>query len=67
MYEYALAPVRPRRKRKDFEFLVLSLSAASGMEAYIALKDVCRVEDAMADRIAASNIDAILDKLLPPS
>jgi hypothetical protein len=37
------------------------------METYLALKDVCRVDDAMADRIAASNIEAILDKLLPPS
>jgi AcrR family transcriptional regulator len=67
MYEYALAPVRSRMKRKDFEFLLLSLSAASGMEVYLALKDVCRVDDALADRIAASNIEAILDKLLPPS
>jgi hypothetical protein len=67
MYEYALAPMRPQMKRRDFEFLILSLSAASGIESYLALKDVCRVDDAMADRIAASNIEAILDKLLPAS
>jgi len=65
MYEHALAPVRSQMSRKAFEFLVLSLSAASGMESYLALKDVCRVDDSMADRIAASNIEAILDKLLP--
>lgn len=65
MYEHALAPVRASMPRKDFEFLILSLSAASGMESYLALKDVCRVDDAMADRIAASNIEAILDKFLP--
>lgn len=65
MYEHALAPVRHRMKRRDFEFLVLSLSAASGMESYLALKDVCRVDDATADRIAASNVEAILDRLLP--
>jgi len=65
MYEHALAPVRSRMKRRDFEFLVLSLSAASGMESYLALKDVCRVDDAMADRIGASTIEAILDRLLP--
>ncbi|MBJ6125560.1 TetR/AcrR family transcriptional regulator [Microvirga splendida] len=64
MYEHALAPVRSRLSRKQFQFLVLSLSAASGMESYLALKDVCRVDDAMADRIAASNIEAILDRLL---
>ena len=65
MYEYALAPVRTQMKRTEFEFLVLSLSAASGVESYLALKDVCRVDDALAQKIAASNIDAILDKLLP--
>ncbi|WP_155888894.1 TetR/AcrR family transcriptional regulator [Inquilinus limosus] len=65
MYEHALAPVRSRMTPHDFDFLVKSLSAASGMEAYIALKDVCRVNDAMADAILASNISAILDRLLP--
>jgi hypothetical protein len=65
MYEHALAPVRQRMSGPDFRFLVLSLSAASGLESYLALKDVCHVDDAMADRIASSNIDAILDKFLP--
>lgn len=65
MYQHALAPVRAQMSAGDFNFLVLSLSAASGLESYLALKDVCRVDDAMADKIGASNIDAILDKLLP--
>lgn len=65
MYEHALAPLRSSMSEPEFQFLVLSLSAASGVEVYLALKDVCRVDDAMADRIATSNIDAILDKLLP--
>lgn len=65
MYEHALAPVRARMPEDAFRFLVLSLSAASGTETFLALKDVCRVDDALADRIAASNIDAILDRLLP--
>lgn len=65
MYEFALSPVRSCMTPRDFDFLVLSLSAASGMESYLALKDVCRVDDVMADRIAASNIGAILDRLLP--
>jgi AcrR family transcriptional regulator len=67
MYEFALEPVRSHMKRKEFEFLVLSLSAASGIESYLALKDVCRVDDRLADKIAASNIEAILDRLLPPA
>lgn len=65
MYEHALAPVRSHMSRKAFNFLILSLSAASGMESYLALKDVCRVDDVLAGKIAASNIEAILDKLLP--
>ena len=65
MYEHALLPVKSQMARSDFEFLVHSLSAVSGMEAYIALKDVCRLDDAMADKIAVSNIEAILDRLLP--
>jgi AcrR family transcriptional regulator len=65
MYEHALAPVRAQMKPREFEFLVVSLSAASGMESYLALKDVCRVDDDMADRVAASTIEAILDRLLP--
>jgi AcrR family transcriptional regulator len=66
MYEHALAPMRSSLTEEAFQFLVLSLSAASGLEAYLALKDVCRIEDdALAERIAASNIDAILDKFLP--
>jgi AcrR family transcriptional regulator len=65
MYEHALAPIRTSMTEAEFDFLVLSLSAASGLEAYLALKDVCRVDDGLADRIATSNIDAILDKLLP--
>ena len=66
MYEHALAPVRSLMTDDELQFLVLSLSAASGLEVYLALKDVCRVDDAaLADRIATSNIDAILNKLLP--
>jgi AcrR family transcriptional regulator len=65
MYEHALLPVRSQMARSDFEFLVHSLSAVSGIEAYIALKDVCRVDDATADEIAASNVEAILARFLP--
>ena len=65
MYEHALAPVSAQMKPREFEFLVVSLSAASGMESYLALKDVCRVDDAMADKVAASTIEAILDRFLP--
>ena len=61
----ALAPVREHLTEEAFRTLALSLAAASGLEAYLALKDVCRVDDQLADRILASNIEAILDHGLP--
>jgi AcrR family transcriptional regulator len=66
IYEHALAPVRSTLSEEDFRFLVLSLSAVSGVESQIALKDVCRVDEETADRIAASIVDAILDRHLGP-
>jgi len=65
MYELALAPVRPLMTEQAFTHLVLALAACSGMESYLALKDVCRVDDTTADAIAASIIDAVLDRFLP--
>lgn len=65
MYEHALAPVRETMKPKAFNFLVVALSSVSGMENYLALKDVCRVDDATADKVAEAIVQAILDKHLP--
>ena len=64
MYEQALAPVRASLAKPEFHKLVLSLAAASGIESYIALKDVCELDDAMADDISATIITAILDRAL---
>ena len=64
MYEHALAPMRGTLSQAAFRDLVLSLSAASGVESYIALKDACRADDKTARRISAGLIDAILDKAL---
>ena len=64
MYEHALAPVRETLGEAEFHDLVVSLSAVSGIESWIALKDVCRVDDEMAERVAASIVDAILDRHL---
>ena len=43
---------------------MLSLAAASGIESYIALKDVCELDDATAGDISATIITAILDRAL---
>jgi hypothetical protein len=64
MYEMALEPVRARLTKSEFHKLVLSLAGASGIEFYIALKDVCELDDKKADDISASIIAAILDRAL---
>jgi AcrR family transcriptional regulator len=65
MYELALAPLRGRMAPADIATLVHALSGATGVEAWLALKDVCRLEDAEAERISALTVEAILDRLLP--
>ena len=64
MFEYALQPVRDVLPPVVFTQLLNSLSAASGIECYIALKDVCGLDDAEADLISWSNIEAILLRAL---
>ena len=64
MYEHALAPVRGELTQAAFQDLVLALSAASGVESYIALKDACRADDETTRRISIGLIDAILDRAL---
>ncbi|WP_203072887.1 TetR family transcriptional regulator [Falsiroseomonas ponticola] len=65
MYELALAPVRDRMAPAAFQDLVRALSGATGLEAWLALRDVCRLDAAEAQRIAALTVDAILDSMLP--
>jgi AcrR family transcriptional regulator len=66
MYEHALEPVRKRLPPAQFLRLVQRLSAASGIEAFIALKDVCGVGDSVARSIAEANAMAILSDALKP-
>lgn len=65
MYELALEPVRTELNPDTFEALVLALSASSGVESYVALKDVCRLDEPQAEKISAAIADALLDKYLP--
>ena len=64
MFELALEPLNGRMPPDRVEELVLALASASGIEAYIAMKDVCGMDDPAADRVAQSNIKAILNKAL---
>ena len=62
MFEMAVEPLRAQLPEVAIQDLVLALSGASGIEVYIALKDVCRLDDAKADAISWSTVEAILDR-----
>ncbi len=65
MYELALEPVRGRMTPAAFQDLLHALSGATGLEAWLALRDVCRLDDAEANRIGTLTVSAILDAMLP--
>ncbi len=60
MYGMALEPVRGSFGDKELTDLVHALSAASGLESYIVLKDLCRLGADGIERIIRSNLLAIL-------
>jgi AcrR family transcriptional regulator len=64
MYELALEPARAGLGETAFLTLVQSLSAATGLEAFIALKDVCRLELDQAEAVLLTTVDALLDAFL---
>lgn len=64
MFEFALQPIRETVSHAVFTQLLNSLSSASGIECYIALKDVCGLDDAEADRISWASMQAILQQTL---
>lgn len=60
MFEHALAPLAGKLSERAHRDLVMSLAAASGIETYIALKDVCGLSDTEADTVSLATINAIL-------
>lgn len=66
MYEMALEPLESSIGRKAVADLVSALSAASGMESYTVLKDMCGLDGEEIDRITRSNLLAILRATLSP-
>jgi AcrR family transcriptional regulator len=67
MYELALEPARDDLGETAFMRLVQSLSAATGLEAFIALKDVCSLELDEAEAVLMTTVDALLDAFLKAS
>jgi AcrR family transcriptional regulator len=65
MFEAALEPVRGRMAPDAFAALVHALSGATGLEAHLALHDVCRLGPGEAERVSQLMVDAILDAMLP--
>ena len=67
MFELALAPVRAELGEARFRRLVHALSGATGLEAFVALHDVCRIRDQKeALAVLMTTVDALLDAFLPP-
>lgn len=60
MYEMALEPLAASAGRKAVADLVSALSAASGIESYTVLKDLCGLDEHEIDRITRFNLLAIL-------
>lgn len=61
MYELALQPARADLGEPAFARLVQSLSAATGLESFIALKDVCCLPLDEAQTVLLTTVDALLD------
>ncbi|MCT8266245.1 TetR/AcrR family transcriptional regulator [Afifella sp. JA880] len=60
MLEVALEPARTRLGKASFRTLVNALSAVSGIEASVALKDACALNNEDADRATTAIVEALL-------
>jgi AcrR family transcriptional regulator len=60
MFKLALEPLRGTIPAETIDRLVIRLAAAAGIETFVALKDVCGLNDEEAIRISEANADAIL-------
>ena len=67
MFELALEPVANLIPKGEFETLVHALAGATGLEAYLAHKDVCQLSPDQSERISRLTVNAILDQWLPQS
>ena len=67
MYGLALEPARDDLGEPAFRRLVQSLSAATGLEAFIALRDVCSVTLEEAEAVLLTTVDALLAAFLKES
>ena len=50
---------------EDYDALCMRLSMTSGMEQFIILEDILRVDRDTGNRLQAGLVDALLDRYLP--
>ena len=63
-FREALEPVRSSMKKGDFEDLTLRLAMTTGMEQFVILEDILRVDQKKGCRLQEGLVDALLDKFL---
>ena len=61
----ALDPVRAQMSAEAFDDLAKRLSMTSGMEQFVILDDILRVDEDTGNRLQAGLVDALLDRYLP--
>ena len=64
-FNEALDAVRDRMTPEDYDALCMRLSMTSGMEQFIILEDILRVDRDTGNRLQAGLVDALLDRYLP--
>ncbi len=63
-FREALGPVRSSMKKSDFEDLTLRLAMTTGMEQFVILEDILRVDQQTGYRLQEGLVDALLDQYL---
>ncbi len=66
-FSEALSPVCGSLKPQDFEDLSLRLAMTTGMEQFIVLEDILRVDQKKGYQLQEGLVDALLDRYLPAS
>ena len=66
-FSEALSPVRGSLEPQDFEDLTLRLAMTTGMEQFIILEDILRVDQKTGYQLQEGLVDALLDRYLPAS
>lgn len=64
-FREALEPIRSSMKRSDYEDLTLRLAMTTGMEQFVILDDILRVDQQTGYRLQEGLVDALLNQYLP--